>query len=246
MNDMGLWVFGYGSLMWRPGFPYDRREKAAVHGFSRRLCVLSVHHRGTERRPGLVLGLDRGGACEGMAFHVPDEHIETTMRYLRAREQVNGVYRQAHVPISLHGPEGEAAIAGTAGSGQGARASRSALTFIAERAHPSYVGTRPLHEQAAMIRGASGLSGHNLAYVANTVRHLQELGIRDRELERLVAVVGPVLARHHCGAVRPAGAGVLRSARLGPTPSSAPAPLPSGMRGVSLRPDQRRRFGHRL
>ena len=90
-----LWVFGYGSLMWRPGFAYEDAQHARLTGYRRCFCIYSVHHRGTARRPGLVLGLDRGGACEGIAYRVAARNAAETIRYLRAREQVNGVYRDA-------------------------------------------------------------------------------------------------------------------------------------------------------
>src|SRR6478609_11323266 len=89
-----FWVFGYGSLVWRPGFEYEERCLATLHGFHRALCVLSHVHRGTPERPGLVLGLDRGGSCRGVAFRVPQENRDATMAYLAAREQVTMVYRE--------------------------------------------------------------------------------------------------------------------------------------------------------
>lgn len=220
-----LWVFGYGSLMWRPGFPYDRRVRARLTGLTRRLCVMSVHHRGTERRPGLVLGLDVGGDCDGIAYRVPSEHVAATQRYLKAREQVNGVYREAHVRIEISAED------------EIRTRTPRALTYIAERAHPSYLGALPLAEQARIVMGARGLSGHNVAYVMNTVAHLRELGIRDRALERLAAVLGPIHARS-C-ALKSATA-LDRGLR-----SVLPRPLPDRLRHRPLRTDERRRFGHR-
>src|SRR3954454_21993452 len=89
-----LWVFGYGSLMWRPGFEFIEQVPARLIGEHRALCVYSFVHRGTPERPGLVLGLDRGGACRGVAFRVPQKHRLATVAYLRAREQVTSVYRE--------------------------------------------------------------------------------------------------------------------------------------------------------
>ena len=216
-----LWVFGYGSLMWRPGFAYEEARHARLAGYRRCFCIYSVYHRGTAKRPGLVLGLDRGGACEGIAYRVAAPQLQQTVRYLRAREQVNGVYREAHVPIGL--------VAGP-------RREVLALAYIVERAHPSYAGQLPLALQARLIRGGHGMSGNNLDYLITTLRHLAELGIRERELERLLAVIGPHTAR--CGTAghaSPYVAGLLRAARTEP---------PVVRR--KLRTAELRRFLHRL
>ena len=95
-TDNDLWIFGYGSLMWRPGFEYQERIQATLNGYHRALCILSVHHRGSVERPGLVLGLDKGGSCRGIAFRVADQHAEATLAYLREREQVTSVYLETH------------------------------------------------------------------------------------------------------------------------------------------------------
>jgi glutathione-specific gamma-glutamylcyclotransferase len=216
-----LWVFGYGSLMWRPGFAYAEARHARLIGFRRCFCIYSVYHRGTPERPGMVLGLDRGGACEGIAYRVAAANAAATVRYLRAREQVNGVYREAHVEIELI---------------EGPRREVQALAYIVERAHPSYAGRLPLALQARLIRAGQGRSGNNLDYLINTLRHLDELGIRDRELERLLALIGPHTAR--CGTAghaSPYVAGLLRAARTRP---------PAIRR--KLRRTELRRFLHRL
>ena len=175
-----LWVFGYGSLMWRPEFAYEEAQHARLLGYRRCFCIYSVYHRGTHERPGLVLGLDRGGACEGIAYRVAAARAEATTRYLRAREQVNGVYRETHVPVELLvGPHREVL----------------ALTYIVERAHPNYAGRLPLAVEAGIIHGSCGRSGANLDYLISTLRHLAEVGIRERELERALAVIGPHAAR---------------------------------------------------
>lgn len=198
--DHDLWVFGYGSLMWRPGFAYEEAQHARLTGYRRCFCIYSVYHRGTRERPGLVLGLDRGGACEGIAYRVAAADAVTTTRYLRAREQVNGVYREARVPVELiKGPHREV----------------QALTYIVERAHPNYAGRLPLSVEARLIHGAKGLSGANLDYFISTLRHLQELDIRERELERLLAVIGPHAARlEPRGEGSPHTAAMVRVARL--------------------------------
>lgn len=175
-----MWVFAYGSLMWRPGFAFEEARRALLTGYRRCFCIYSVHHRGTPRRLGMVLGLDRGGACEGMAYRISASNTNAVRSYLRAREVINGVYREALVPVELEGePEKEV----------------RALAYIVERAHPNYAFRLPLTTQARLIRGARGVSGANLDYLVSTVRHLGELGIRDRELERLVTMVGPLAWR---------------------------------------------------
>ena len=175
-----LWIFAYGSLMWRPGFASEEVVHARLTGWRRSFCIYSRFHRGSSRRPGLVLGLDRGGVCEGLAFRVAARNARETLRYLRDREQVASVYREALVPVTLM---------------SGERAEVMALTYLVERAHPSYAGQLPLAEQAHFIRGAVGRSGNNIDYLANTLAHLNQLGIRERELERLQTLVGTHVAR---------------------------------------------------
>jgi len=165
-----FWVFGYGSLMWRPGFDFIEKAPAALIGAHRSLCIYSFHHRGTQENPGLVLGLDEGGACRGMAFRIAAEKSDATLAYLREREQVTDVYVEAMRPVSL-----------LDGSGR----ELEALCYIADRAHPQYAGRLPLERQAQLVRAAAGLSGTNIDYVLNTVRHLEEVGIHDVELMAL-------------------------------------------------------------
>jgi cation transport regulator ChaC len=96
-----IWVFGYGSLMWRPGFPHVERAPATITGYHRALCIASTFHRGTRARPGLVLGLDRGGACTGVAYRVAAENAAAVLAYLRERELIYGVYRETWVTAEL-------------------------------------------------------------------------------------------------------------------------------------------------
>jgi cation transport protein ChaC len=203
-----LWVFAYGSLMWRPAFAYAEAVHARLTGWRRCFCIYSVHHRGTPERLGMVLGLDRGGVCEGMAYRVAARDAEATRAYLRAREQVSGVYREAFLPVELErhpsGRQPEEVMA---------------LVFIAERAHPAYAGRLPLRLQARLIRGGKGLSGANLDYLVSTVRHLAELGIRERDLERLVTLAGALawrraLAQH----TSPYAAAIVRADGRRPPP----------------------------
>lgn len=178
--DTPLWIFGYGSLMWRPGFEFAEAVPARVEGWRRGFYIYSTHHRGTHARPGLVLGLDRGGACRGVAFRVAPDRAATTLRYLRAREQINGVYREKTLSARLEDGTGRCV---------------PVVAFVAERTHPSYAGQLPLTTQIRLIRGASGISGPNLHYLINTVRQLDKLGFREQELSRLLVLAGPHIAR---------------------------------------------------
>jgi cation transport protein ChaC len=205
-----LWVFGYGSLMWRPGFAYEEAQHARLVGYRRCFCIYSVYHRGTQARPGMVLGLDRGGACEGIAYRVAASRAVETTRYLRDREQVNGVYREAHVPVQLI---------------TGEHREVQALTYIVERAHPNYAGQLPLAVQARLIHASRGRSGINLDYLISTLRHLSEIGIREREMERLLGMIGPHAARLAPSAGgSPHAAAFSRLARLRP-PARRARPL---------------------
>jgi cation transport protein ChaC len=167
-----FWVFGYGSLMWNPGFAYEERLTARLAGYRRSLCVRSYVHRGTEERPGLVLGLDRGGSCKGVAFRVAMPDWPETLGYLRERELVTNVYLERSVRLVL---------------GDGREV--SGLTYVIDRAHPQYAGAVSIEEAARIVHGAVGRSGANPAYVANTVAHLRELGIRDQWLESVVSAM---------------------------------------------------------
>jgi glutathione-specific gamma-glutamylcyclotransferase len=170
-----LWVFGYGSLMWRPGFPYEEAVHATLIGGHRALCVYSHVHRGTPQRPGLVLGLDMGGSCEGLAFRVAARHRLATLAYLRRREQVTNVYRPVLRPVNLKLSE---------------PGMTRALCYMINRRHRQYAGVLPMGLQAQLVRHGRGRSGKNTDYVLNTVRHLRECGIVDRGLERLLPMLG--------------------------------------------------------
>ena len=183
-GDQDLWVFGYGSLMWKPGFRFEEVRRATLTGYRRCFCIYSTHHRGTADRPGLVLGLDRGGTCHGLAFRVSAERRLATLAYLAEREQINGVYRDVLASVTLEGEP---------------RLDVFALAHIVERCHPSYAGRLSLAEQACLIRGARGISGPNLDYLINTNMHLKDLGIQEAELNRLLTLIGPQFARCVCG-----------------------------------------------
>src|SRR6185437_16074701 len=167
------WVFGYGSLLWRPGFEFVRSERALLKGAHRSLCIYSHHYRGTPEAPGLVFGLARGGACGGMAFAVAEENLPATLGYLRERELVSGVYREAVRPVRLESGETVGAVA-----------------YLVDEAHEQYAGRLSIAEQVRLVRRGIGSSGANSEYVLNTVMHLRQLGIRDRALEALAAALG--------------------------------------------------------
>ena len=163
-----LWVFGYGSLMWRPGFRFAERHRAQLHGYHRSLCIFSHVHRGTPEAPGLVLGLDRGGRCRGVAFRVAPEDTDPTITYLREREQATAVYLERHVRVQLD-------------DGRRVRA----LTFVADRRHAQYAGRLPEGDVMRLVRQGIGLSGANPDYVRATHEHLIEMGVSDRILARI-------------------------------------------------------------
>ena len=165
-----LWVFGYGSLMWRPGFEFVERVPARITGLHRSLCVYSWVHRGTQQHPGLVLGLDRGGACRGVAFRVAAQNRAATVAYLRAREQVTHVYRESLRGVMLMGNPERRVVA---------------LSYIVDRGHPQYAGRLTTDQQLHHIRQAHGQSGPNSEYVLATVAALEAMDCRDAGLHAL-------------------------------------------------------------
>jgi cation transport protein ChaC len=171
-NDGLHWVFGYGSLIWRPGFDFIARERALLRGAHRSLCIYSHIYRGTPEAPGLVFGLAHGGACGGMAFGVADAIWPEVLAYLRARELVSDVYREAVRPVRLASGAIVAAVA-----------------YLVDEGHSQYAGGLAMDEQARLVRRSSGESGPNIDYVLNTAEHLAQLGIRDRSLELLVSML---------------------------------------------------------
>jgi len=170
-----LWVFGYGSLMWRPGFDWAERRMARLEGWRRSFCLRSIHYRGTPEAPGLVLGLDRApdAFCDGVAYRVADDARAATLAYLRARELVSYAYHERTGAVRLEG---------------GAQA--EAVIYVVDRAHPQYAGVLSLADQAAIIARCAGPMGSNRDYLRQTVEHLAALGLSDPELEALAALVG--------------------------------------------------------
>jgi cation transport protein ChaC len=170
--DASLWVFGYGSLIWDPGFPVAERRIGRVTGWHRSFCMRSIHHRGTAANPGLVLALDRsdGAACTGVAFRVADGAEDATIAALRARELVSSAYLETRLPVET--PEGVL----------------DALTYVIDPDHVQYCRL-DLEEQARVIAGAAGGRGRNRDYLWSTAAHLSALGIADPDLEWLAARV---------------------------------------------------------
>ncbi|HVZ01743.1 MAG TPA: gamma-glutamylcyclotransferase [Dongiaceae bacterium] len=167
-----LRVFGYGSLMWRPDFPYIDFVPASLHGYHRAFCIRSTHYRGTREKPGLVLGLDRGGMCHGLMFRVEAANADAVADALHEREMVTGVYEPRWLNLRLAG--------GTLAK---------ALAYVADRKHPQYAGRLSVAEVARRIRGATGRSGSNIDYLKNTVRHLEDMGIHECSLHQVLRQV---------------------------------------------------------
>jgi glutathione-specific gamma-glutamylcyclotransferase len=169
-----LWVFGYGSLMWRPGFDFVERVPARLIGEHRALCVYSFVHRGTPEKPGLVLGLDRGGACRGIAFRVAEKNRAATVTYLREREQVTSVYREVMRSVWLDN-DGRQRI--------------SALTYVVDRGHVQYAGRLSAADQLRHVTQGHGRSGANRDYVLSTVKAIEAEGFRDGPLHQLALML---------------------------------------------------------
>lgn len=164
-----LWIFAYGSLMWRPDFDYEERVRARLFGFHRALCIYSHHHRGTVDRPGLVLGLDRGGSCVGLCFRIAAPARAATLDAVRRRELISGVYAEIAAPVRLADGRRLAAVA-----------------YVARRDHEQYAGALDVSDLARLVAQGVGTGGPNVDYIRNTQSHLVAMGIHD---ERLAAVV---------------------------------------------------------
>ena len=169
-----LWVFGYGSLMWRPGFDFIEQVPARLIGEHRALCVYSFDHRGTPEKPGLVLGLDRGGACRGVAFRVAAAQRNHTVDYLRSREQTTSVYHEVMRSVWLDNE---------------ARQRVSALAYVVDRGHVQYAGRLSLTEQLRYVQQGFGRSGNNRDYVLATVKSIEKQGFRDKQLHQLALML---------------------------------------------------------
>jgi len=164
-----MWVFGYGSLLWNPGFEPVDQVTAVLADYHRSFCMLSIHHRGTRETPGLVLALDHapGAQCTGVALKAAPHEAETVLAYLRERELVSAAYIERHVPLRL--ADGRAV---------------EALAYVIDPHHRQYVDF-PLETQAQMIARATGGRGPNRDYLLNTHAHLHQMGIRDPDMDWL-------------------------------------------------------------
>lgn len=164
-----LWVFGYGSLIWKPEFDFEAREPARIHGYHRRLCLRSVSYRGTHERPGIVAGLDRGGSCLGMAYRIGAADVPRVFGQLWEREMFLGSYRPTWTQARLlRGGHAEV------------------LAFVVRRDAFNYGGRLTEDELVEILRQARGTKGTSLDYLQRTVAALQEAGLRDPHLERLM------------------------------------------------------------
>ena len=180
-SSADLWVFGYGSLMWRPSFEFIEQAPARLIGEHRALCVYSFDHRGTPEKPGLVLGLDRGGACRGVAFRVAAKRRSDTVEYLRGREQTTHVYREVMRSVWLDNE---------------ARQRVSAMTYVVDRGHVQYAGRLSLPEQLRHVQQGHGRSGNNRDYVLSTVKSIEAQGFRDEQLHQLAVMLRDDMSLH--------------------------------------------------
>lgn len=171
---MAMWVFGYGSLLWNPGFEVAESVIARLPDYARSFCMWSIHHRGTEDAPGLVLALDEaeGEVCEGLALRVAEGAEAETLAYLRARELISSAYLEKELTVQLQ--DGRAV---------------TAVSYVINRDHTQYCGGMPLEDQAQVIARAVGGRGPNTEYLYNTTSHLAQVGLPDPALEWLQARV---------------------------------------------------------
>lgn len=167
-----FFVFAYGSLMWRPDFPFLEIEPATLYGYHRAFCITSTHYRGTLEHPGLVLGLDRGGKCIGRLYRIAAQDAAEVAEYLHQRELITGCYVPKRVTLRLQDGKQEAG-----------------LTYVADRAHYQYAGKLDDRTIAGIIQHATGVMGSNRDYLRNTVQHLEEMGIADTSLHRILRLV---------------------------------------------------------
>ncbi|MGB7205626.1 MAG: gamma-glutamylcyclotransferase [Anderseniella sp.] len=166
--DEGFWVFGYGSLMWRPGFEFVERRKAIMYGVHRRLCIYSHVHRGTPEQPGLVLGLDKGGSCLGIGYRVEADKRLDTIAYLREREQVTMIYKECWRDLLVETDTGRKRV--------------EALVYLVDTAHDQYAGKRTAAELVPFVLQGHGKGGPCIDYISSAVEHLGDLGLQDKHL----------------------------------------------------------------
>ncbi len=163
-----LWVFGYGSLMWSPEFRFAERRHGQLHGFHRSLCIYSHSYRGTPEKPGLVMGLCPGGSCWGVAFRIGRRTVRRTLEMLWQREMSNGVYEARFLPVRL----GQHSV--------------NAVAFVADSKHRQFAGRLSVSDTAKMVAQGCGVRGQNLDYLANTVAHMDEIGVPEGHLHEVL------------------------------------------------------------
>ena len=172
-----IWIFGYGSLVWKPEFDYDRRLPARVHGYHRKLCLRSIRYRGTFDCPGLVAGLDRGGSCAGIAYRLPAAVVRRQLPTLWEREMFMGSYVARWLMARRLDGGG----------------SMRALAFVIRADGPNYCGRLSEAEIIAVLSVARGIYGSSLDYLQRTVQALRNDGLHDRHLERLARLAAQEL-----------------------------------------------------
>ncbi len=179
MIENGFWVFGYGSLIWQPEFPYGKKHIATLTGYARSFCMWSIHHRGTLETPGLVLALDKqtGAECHGVAFFVAPEDAAQTLADLRARELISAAYLEVSHPVMLDTGE-----------------KVDALCYVVDPDHVQYCGGLSLEHQAEIIATAKGGRGPNTDYLFNTCKGIDALGLQDDDLAFLKRRVAELTA----------------------------------------------------
>src|SRR5574341_394276 len=208
-----LWVFGYGSLMWSPCFDYASRVPGRAHGYHRALCILSTRYRGTKSKPGLVMGLCRGGSCWGVAYRIDGPRLRRALARLWYREMPRRVYEPRLIPVRLQ-------------SGR----TVYALAFIADPAHPAYVRELDLHGRARLVAQGIGVRGPCVDYIRNTLEHMHQVGVRDPHLERIL---------HAALALRQNGSNDARSLACAPASPAARQPEPRAARAILRRAPRR-------
>ena len=183
-----FWVFAYGSLMWNPGFAFLESHPALVRGYHRSFCVESTHYRGTKERPGLVLGLDRGGACRGRAYKVAAVHGKNVIDYLHEREMLSGIYEPRWLNVTLLPAIDSPMEVPPRNVPRSPSRIVTAAAYVVDRLHEGYRRLRPERIAEQILQGV-GTNGTNVAYLENTVRHLDELGVADCPLHDVLRLV---------------------------------------------------------
>ncbi len=171
--DQGVWVFGYGSLIWNPAFRYSEMKPAHIHGYHRQFCLHLTIGRGSPENPGLMLALDRGGSCRGIAFKITAEDVESETEILWMREMISGAYEPRWTRMRTE----DDILDG--------------FTFVVNRSHDRYRGNTSFEDSVSALRRGKGYLGTCRDYLLNTVQYLDKIGIHDRYLYHLNSEVNP-------------------------------------------------------